>query len=135
MSYRQLGEDAGRLILRLTLGILVILHGVAKLQNFQGATAAIGKQVTDLGLPQFVTYGVFVGEVLAPVLLILGIFSRLGGVIVVINMLFALVLVHSQQFFMLTKNGGWQLELQAFYLVCGLVVALIGSGRYAVRPD
>jgi len=135
MSYRQLGDDSGKLILRLTLGILILLHGIAKLQNFQAATAGIGKQVTALGLPEFVTYGVFVGEVLAPVLLILGIFSRLGGIVVVVNMVFALALVHSQQFLMMTKNGGWQLELQAFYLLCGLVVALVGSGRYAIRPD
>ena len=134
-NYSALGDDLGRLVLRLTLGGLILLHGIAKLQNFQAATAGIGKQVVALGLPEFVAYGVYVGEVLAPLLLILGIFSRVGGVIVVINMVFALVLVHSQQFFMLTKTGGWQPELQFFYLLCGLVVALIGSGRYAVRPD
>ena len=135
MNYSALGDDIGKLVLRLTVGILIALHGIAKLMNFQGATAAITKQVVDLGLPDFVAYGVYVGEVLAPVLLVLGIFSRVGGFIVVVNMIFALVLVHSQQFFMLTKTGGWQLELQAFYLIGGLVILLIGSGRYAVRPD
>ena len=135
MNYFQLGDDIGKLVLRLTLGILIALHGVAKLLNFQGATAGIAKQVVALGLPDFVAYGVYVGEVLAPVMLILGIFTRIAGLIVVANMVFAILLVHSHQLFMLTKTGGWQLELQAFYLLCGLVVALVGSGRYAVRPD
>jgi putative oxidoreductase len=135
MNYSVLGDDIGKLVLRLTLGVLIALHGVSKLMNFQAASAGLAKQVVALGLPEFVAYGVYVGEVVAPVLLILGVLSRVGGVLVVINMLFAVVMVHSQQLFMLTKTGGWQLELQAFYLFCGLVVALIGSGRYAVRPD
>jgi putative oxidoreductase len=135
MNYSALGNDMGKLVLRLTLGMLIALHGVAKLQNLQAATAGIAKQVVALGLPEFVAYGVYVGEVVAPILLILGIFSRVGGFIVVVNMVFAVVLVHTQQLFLLSKTGGWQLELQAFYLFCGLVVALIGSGRYAVRPD
>jgi len=134
-NYSVLGDDIGKLVLRLTLGGLILLHGISKLQNFQAATAGITKQVVAAGLPEFVAYGVYAGEVLAPVLLILGIFSRVGGIIVVINMVFALFLVHSQQFFMLTKTGGWQLELQFFYLLCGVVVTLIGSGRYAVKPD
>lgn len=135
MNYSALGDDLGKLVLRLTTGILIGFHGVSKLMNFQGATAGIAKQVMALGLPEFVAYGVYVGEVLAPILLILGIFSRIGGFIVVVNMIFAVVLVHSQQLFMMTKTGGWQLELQAFYLLCGLVILLIGSGRYAIRPD
>ena len=135
MKHSALLEDIGKLVLRLTLGILIALHGAAKLLNFESATAGIAKQVVALGLPEFVAYGVYVGEVVAPVLLIVGVFSRLAGLIVVVNMVFAVVMVHSQQLFMLTKVGGWQLELQAFYLFCGLVIALIGSGRYALRPD
>jgi putative oxidoreductase len=39
-------------------------------------------------------------------------------------MVFALVLVHTGDFFQLTQTGGWKLELQAFFLVSALVVAL-----------
>ena len=135
MKYPLQSDDAGKLVLRLTVGILILFHGAAKLLNFQTATAGIAKQVVAMGLPDFVAYGVFAGEVLAPVLLILGVFTRLGGLLVVANMVFALVLVHTSQILMLTKQGGWQLELQGFYLFGGLAIYFLGSGRFAVRPD
>jgi putative oxidoreductase len=87
------------------------------------------------GLPTYLAYGVFIGEVLAPILIILGIYSRIGGLIVVINMIFAVLLVHTAQLLTLTKTGGWALELQGFYLLTGLVLFFLGSGKIAVKPD
>ncbi len=52
-----------------------------------------------------------------------------------LNMLFAIVLVHGGELFSLTKTGGWSLELQAFYLFCGVAILLLGSGRMAIKPD
>src|SRR5262245_35406894 len=101
MSYRQAGDDAGKLILRLTLAVLMLLHGAAKLMNFQATNENLVKQVVGLGLPDFVAYGVYVGEVLAPLMLIIGIFSRFAGLIILVNMVFAVVMVHSHQLFML----------------------------------
>jgi putative oxidoreductase len=127
-------DDIGKLILRLTLGILMLLHGVAKVLN-PDSVAGIGRSLASNGLPEFVAYGVYVGEVLAPVMMILGLFTRLSGAITVVNMIFAIWLVHAHQLAMLTKQGGWQLELQGFYLFCGLALVFFGSGRIAVRPD
>jgi putative oxidoreductase len=53
----------------------------------------------------------------------------------VVNMVFAIVLVHSGELFLLTKNGGWQLELQGMFLFGALAIVFLGSGRMAVRPD
>ena len=80
-------------------------------------------------------YLVYVGEIVAPLMIILGVFSRIGGLLVMINMLFALALVHSTQLLTLSKNGGWALELQGFYLFTGLAVLLLGSGKIAIKPD
>jgi putative oxidoreductase len=124
------GENAGKLLLRVLLGVLMLFHGYAKMRNGVGG---IGNYLVSHGLPAWVAYGVYIGEVLAPLLVIFGWFARAGGVIIAINMVFALALVHSKQFADLTKTGGWALELQAFFLVCGLVVALIGPGRYALN--
>ncbi len=33
------------------------------------------------------------------------------------------------------QHGGWRLELQAFYLLGALAVVLMGSGRFAIKPD
>jgi putative oxidoreductase len=135
MSYPFQSDNAGKLILRLTVGGLILFHGVAKILNPAGAMGMITGQLATMGMPAFVAYGVYIGEVLAPLLLILGIFSRIGGLLVVANMIFALVLVHSSQLFTMGKSGGWALELQGFYLFCGLAVYFLGSGRFAVKPD
>jgi putative oxidoreductase len=129
-----LTDDIGKLILRLTLGILLLLHGVAKVVNPE-SIAGIGKGLAANGLPEFVAYGVYVGEIVAPLMMIVGIFTRVSGVITVVNMTFAIWLVHAHQLAMLTKQGGWQLELQGFYLFCGLALAFLGSGKIAARPD
>lgn len=128
------GDALGKLVLRLTLGVFILLHGVAKIIN-PGSLEFIAGQLASMGLPSFITYGVFLGEIFAPLLIILGVFSRLGGLLVVGNMLFALVLVHGNELLTLGETGGWALELQGFFLFCGLAIFLMGSGRFAIKPD
>lgn len=120
----------GKLLLRLTLGVLMLFHGYAKLRN---GVSGIEGMLQGMGLPAWVAFGVYIGEVLAPILLIFGWYARIGGGIIALNMVFAIALAHSKQLLDLTKTGGWALELQAFFLLCGLVVALIGPGRYAIN--
>jgi putative oxidoreductase len=127
-------DDAGKLILRLTLGILILFHGVAKIQS-AGTIEFIAGSLSSHGLPSFLVYGVFVGEVFAPVLIVLGLFTRYSAMVVVINMLFALFLVHAAEIFMVSDTGGWQLELQGFYLFTALAMIFLGSGKYAIKPD
>jgi len=99
------------------------------------AIAYVDGRLAAAHLPTFLGYGVFIGEVLAPILILLGIASRIGGLIVVIDMVFAVVLVHGGQLGALTKTGGWALELQSFYLLTGLALFFLGSGKIAVKPD
>lgn len=127
-------DDLGKLILRVTVGLLILLHGVHKILN-PGSLDFISKQLASIGLPQSLAYGVYAGEVIAPLMIILGIFSRLGGLLIFGNMIFALVLAHRSELFTLTPMGGWALELQGFYLFSGLAVFFLGSGRMAIRPD
>lgn len=121
--------DLGRLLLRLGLGGLILFHGVAKLQ---GGIDGIAQLVTANGLPAFVAYGVYVGELVAPVLIIIGWYSRIGSLIVAINMVFALYLAHRADLFKLAASGGYALELQALYLIVAIALALMGPGRYGV---
>lgn len=130
-----LQNDAlGKLILRLTVGFLILFHGIFKILN-PGSLDFIQIQLAGINLPTALAYGVYVGEVIAPLMIILGIFSRLGGLLVFGNMVFALVLAHRSQLFSLTGTGGWALELQGFYLFSGLAILFLGSGRMAIRPD
>jgi putative oxidoreductase len=130
-----LQNDAlGKLILRLTVGFLILFHGIFKILN-PGSLDFIKVQLANINFPTVLAYGVYVGEVIAPLMIILGVFSRLGGLLVFGNMVFALVLAHRSQLFTLTDNGGWALELQGFYLFSGLAILFLGSGRMAIRPD
>ncbi len=127
-------EAAGKLVVRLTVGILMLFHGVGKILH-PGSLDFISATLSGNGLPGMIAYGVYVGEIIAPLMIILGVHARIGGLIVVINMIFAILLVHAGDLFSLTEHGGWRLELQAFYLLCGLAVMFLGSGKLAVKPD
>lgn len=131
----QLQLDAvGKLILRLSVGGLMLFHGVAKLLN-PGSVEFISGRLTEAGLPSLLAYGVYLGEVVAPLMIIVGVLTRVGGLVVVVNMLFAVLLVHTGDFLSLTEHGGWRLELQGFYFFGGLALMFFGSGKLAVKPD
>lgn len=127
-------DALGKLIFRLTLGGLMLFHGVAKVTN-PGSLQFISGKLVELGLPDALAYGVYVGEVLAPILVIIGLFARIGGLLIAVNMVFAILLVHMGDLTIITDNGGWRLELQAFYLFGGLSLLFMGSGDFAARPD
>jgi putative oxidoreductase len=121
--------DLGRLLLRIGLGGLILFHGIAKLM---GGIDPIVQLVTSSGLPGFVAYGVYVGEVVAPLLVLIGWYSRSGALIIAINMLFALFLAHRAELFKLSDSGGYALELQAMYLIVAIALAFMGPGRYSI---
>jgi len=121
--------DAGKLVLRLALGLMIILHGISKLMN---GIDPILAGVTNAGLPRAFGYLVYVGEVLAPLLIIIGFLTRPAALVIAINMIFAVYLVHAAQFFSLGKTGGWALELQGMYFFTAIAIALLGAGRFSV---
>jgi len=124
-----MSDDAGKLILRLTVGILMLMHGLFKLTN--GIAPIVG-MVTAKGWPAFIAYGVYVGEVLAPILLILRLFTRPAALHLAINRVVAIILAHADQLGQITQNGGWRLELQGLYLFGAVAIALLGAGRYSL---
>ncbi|MDN5844407.1 MAG: DoxX family protein [Alcaligenaceae bacterium] len=108
---------------------MVLLHGLGKLAP--GSMDRIGSSLQAHGLPAFISYGAYVGEIIGPLLVVLGLRARLGGLLIVANMLFAIGLVHMDHLFGLGRSGGWALELQGLYLFGGLAIALLGAGRYS----
>ena len=121
--------DLGRLLLRLALGGLILFHGVSKLMAGPGfVQQVVGKS----GLPGFVAYGVYIGEVVAPLLLIAGFWTRAAALVVALNMVFAVLLVHVPQLFTMAPTGGWALELQGMYFFTAVAIALLGAGRFSV---
>jgi putative oxidoreductase len=125
-------EDLGKLILRLTVAILLLLHGVAKIL---GGVGGISGMLQGIGLPGELAYGVYVGEVAAPLLVIIGFYARIAALVMALNMVAAVYLAHLEDIFALGRGGGWAIELQAFFLFTALAVALIGPGRFRVREN
>lgn len=122
-------DDIGKLVLRLSVGVLMLLHGIFKLQN---GIDGIAGMLASQGLPTFIAYGVYLGEVLGPVLVILGFYTRIGALLMVGNMLVALGLAHANELFELGKMGGWAVETQGLFLFGSVAIALLGAGKLSV---
>jgi putative oxidoreductase len=122
-------EDVGKLVLRLTLGILILFHGIAKLRY---GVSGIEDLLRSQGLPALLAYGAFVGELLAPVLVLFGLYARIGALFIAFHMVVAIALAHGSQLADFTKSGGWALELQGFFLFTAIAVFLIGPGKYSI---
>jgi putative oxidoreductase len=122
-------EDAGKLLLRLTIAGLMLFHGIDKLGGVNGPMGAL----TRNGFPGFMVYGVYLGEIVAPLLIIAGFWTRPAALLYAFTVAFATWLVHSGDYAMLKPNGAYGAELHVFYIACGIAVALLGAGRYSVR--
>ncbi|MCD6662188.1 MAG: DoxX family protein [Comamonas sp.] len=117
---------AAAVILRTVLALLLLFHGWAKISGGVGWLVGV---IEKAGMPGFFAYAVYLGEVLAPLLLLAGVFVVPAALLVMINMIVAVVLMHQSQLLTLNSSGGWALELQAFYFVSALVVLLTARPR------
>lgn len=130
IASRELLDDVGRLVLRLCLGILILFHGVAKIIH---GVDPIQGMVTGAGLPGVFAYGVYVGEVVGPLMLIVGYHARIGAALIAVNMVVAVLLAHAGEILQLTPQGGWKLELQGMFLFTAVALALMRPGRFSVN--
>ena len=133
VSRRAAGNDSGvdtaLLILRLVLGVMILLHGIAKLPP---PPEGLMDMLAKANLPSVLAYGAYLGEIVAPILLIIGVWTRLAAVVIAINMVVAVLLVHAGDLVDLNKQGGYALELQAMFLFTAVALALTGAGRFSV---
>ncbi len=124
-------NDLGLLILRVAVGALMLLHGIAKL----GGVAPIEGMLSGKGLPSFLAYGVYVTEIIAPLLILFGFRTRLASAVYISGTLFAFFLVHTSQLFSLNENGGWAIELLGLYFLGALALFFTGGGKLAVSTS
>jgi putative oxidoreductase len=122
-------NDLGKLLLRLTVGGLMLCHGIFKITH---GIDMIAGAVKSHNWPEFIAYGVYVGEVGAPALVLIGFWTRLAALVMAINMIVAVSLVHLEQIQTLNQGGGWALELQGMYFFGAICIMLLGAGRISI---
>jgi len=121
--------NTGLLLLRITLGVLMLFHGFSKLMH--GVEGIVG-HISNIGLPGFLGYCVYIGEIVAPILIVIGFRTRLAALIFAFNMLVAALLSHSNSIFALSRTGAWALELIGLYFFGALTLFFTGAGNFAV---
>ncbi len=127
-------DDFGKLLLRLVVGGLMLFHGLHKL--FDGVDG-ISAMLVAKGLPGFIAYGVLVGEVVAPILLILGVLTRPAALVLAFTMAVAWLMVGSIKPPRWIKPGHGRLRAWSISLSRGwrLLFWARGNLRWAInRP-
>ncbi|HHD72730.1 MAG TPA: DoxX family protein [Campylobacteraceae bacterium] len=122
-------EDIAKLIARVGLGTLMLFHGIDKAMHGLSGIEGI---LSAHDMPDIVMYGVYIGEIVAPLFLIIGLFTPLAALAIVINMLMAILLVYSDAIFSVTEHGAWSIEVPMLYLTGAVVIALLGPGRVSL---
>jgi putative oxidoreductase len=130
-------EDLGKLILRITLGFLMLFHGGETIMRTNTILAT-----TD-PVPDVIIWPLaLMGEIIAPLLIMLGVFTRIGAFFIAGFMVCALLLRHtfgeSNHWLrtvrpMVEGAGAYGLESQLFFLSCALAVMLLGAGKYSLN--
>lgn len=123
-------DDWGKLLLRVAVGGLLLFHGIFKVKN---GVAWMADPLAAVGLPAFLGYGTYIAEVVAPILVLTGKFTRLAGIVMAFDMLMAILLVLRDRVFSINpQGGGLAIELEMFFLLGSVAIVFLGSGRYAV---
>ena len=122
-------ESLAKLILRIAVGGLMLPHGIHKIRNGLGW---IEGQLVGAGLPEGLAYGVYLGEVVAPILILLGFLTRPCALILAGTMVMAIYLAHRTEIFAVNANGGLETELPLMYLAGALALFFFGGGRFSV---
>lgn len=122
-------EDLAKLLLRVSVGVLMFFHGLHKLNH---GLEFIKSTLADAGLPEFLASGVILGEVIAPILLIIGFKTRFAALMVAGTMVMSIFLAFRDKLFTLNSFGGWIVELNVLFLMASLAIFFLGAGKYAV---
>lgn len=124
-----LGADLAATLLRVSLGVILLAHGLLKVLVFTlpGTAGFFESQ----GFPGWTAYPVTGLEILAGLMMIAGFHSRVAAIVIQPVLLGALMVHIGNGWLFSAPNGGWEYPL--FLMVAAGAVALLGDGAYAVR--
>lgn len=116
-------------ILRISLGLLFLAHGLLKVFTF--TLPGTAQFFQSIGLPGFMAYVVTPLEVVGGLLLIAGIYTRWVAIGLFPILLVATFKAHWANGWLFTnEGGGW--EFPAFFAVATVVQFLLGDGAYTL---
>jgi putative oxidoreductase len=121
----------GALLLRVSIGLLFILHGLY-LKAFVFGMAGTAKYFVSLGLPDWFAWVVMLYETIGGLALILGLYARWVAVFLGVHLLFAAYLGHGTHGWLFTAKGGGY-EYPVFWAVACFTLALLGNGAHALK--
>ena len=124
-------QDYGTLLLRVTLGVMFLAHGLLKVLVYTvpGTVQFFETQ----GFPGALAYAVIAAELVGGTLLILGVYTRWVALALVPILLGAFNVHWPNGWVFSTPNGGW--EYPAFLTITTLVQSLLGGGAFAVKDS
>ncbi len=119
------------LLLRVSMGILFILHG-AYLKIFVFTMAGASQYFESLGLPGWFGWAVMLYETIGGVALILGVYARWVALFLGVHLLFAAYLGHGGNGWVFTNQGGGY-EYPLFWAIACFALTLLGDGAHALK--
>lgn len=122
-------NDSGLLIIRLTFAVLMLFHGWNKIQYGIDMPMA---RMESWGIPGFLMYFAYISEVVAPLLIIAGVFSRLSALTIFGTMVFVMY-IEIRTGLSLDQFGAPNTEKQIFYLFTSAGLFFTGPGRHRVK--
>ncbi|WP_458462651.1 DoxX family protein [Paenibacillus sp.] len=125
--------DVGLLLIRLVIGLSFMAHGAQKLFGWFGGYGlkGTGGWFESMGMKPGVLVALLAGlaEFGGGLLLALGLLTPVGGILIALTMVIAIVKVHGANGYWSTQNG---FEYNLAILVIGVALALTGGGQYAL---
>lgn len=122
-------KEYGIALLRISLGVMFIAHGVV-LKLFTFGLAGTAGFFESIGLPAFLAYVVFGMEAVGGILLVLGVRTREVSA-ALIPVLAGALWVHSGNGWVFSNpGGGW--EYPAYLIVLSAAQVLLGEGAFAL---
>lgn len=124
VSHNKRNIDIIILLLRVSIGVLMLVHGIPKLIKLVSGEPIIFPNVFGMGPGLSLTLSAF-AEVFCSLLILVGFGTRLATIPLIISMLVASLLIHSADPFAVK-------ELSLHYLLVYITLLIAGSGRFSI---
>jgi putative oxidoreductase len=124
-----MADDFGKLVLRLGVGGTMLFHGVHKLFTGLDPVKAL---LTPHKIPEALAYIAYFGEIVGPVLIIIGLFARVGAFLVAVEVAALVALGGVAELIAVAPTGAYACEIEALYFAGALAILLFGPGKIAI---